>query len=36
MYEIKDSPFLPNVRLIAPDRPGFRHTDFVEDAYQPE
>jgi pimeloyl-ACP methyl ester carboxylesterase len=24
------SPFLPNVRLIAPDRPGFGQTDFVE------
>lgn len=24
------SPFLPNVRLIAPDRPGFGKTDFVE------
>ena len=24
------SPFLPNVRLIAPDRPGYGRTDFVE------
>ena len=27
---IPGSPFLPNVRLIAPDRPGFGKTDFVE------
>ena len=27
---IPDSPFLPNIRLIAPDRPGFGQTDFVE------
>lgn len=27
---IPGSPFLPNVRLIAPDRPGFGQTDFVE------
>lgn len=27
---IPDSPFLPNIRLIAPDRPGFWQTDFVE------
>jgi len=27
---IPGSPFLPNVRLIAPDRPGFGRTDFVE------
>jgi hypothetical protein len=25
------SPSLPNVRLLASDRPGFRQTDFVED-----
>ena len=28
---IPGSPFLPNVRLIAPDRPGFGQTDFKED-----
>jgi pimeloyl-ACP methyl ester carboxylesterase len=27
---IPGSPFLPNIRLIAPDRPGFGQTDFVE------
>jgi pimeloyl-ACP methyl ester carboxylesterase len=27
---IPGSPFLPNVRLIAPDRPGYGQTDFVE------
>jgi pimeloyl-ACP methyl ester carboxylesterase len=27
---IPGSPFLPNVRLIAPDRPGFGQTDFKE------
>lgn len=27
---IPDSPFLPNIRLIAPDRPGYGQTDFVE------
>lgn len=27
---IPGSPFLPNVRLIAPDRPGFGKTDFIE------
>jgi len=27
---IPGSPFVPNVRLIAPDRPGFGQTDFVE------
>ena len=27
---IPGSPFLPNVRLIAPDRPGFGRTDFKE------
>ena len=27
---IPGSPFLPNVRLIAPDRPGFGQTDFLE------
>ncbi|MGB6867640.1 MAG: alpha/beta hydrolase [Candidatus Aminicenantaceae bacterium] len=27
---IPDSPFLPNIRLVAPDRPGFGQTDFVE------
>lgn len=25
-----DSPFLPGLRLIAPDRPGFGRTDFIE------
>lgn len=28
---IPGSPFLPNVRLIAPDRPGFGQTDFKKD-----
>lgn len=28
--KIPGSPFLPNIRLIAPDRPGFGQTDFVE------
>ena len=27
---IPGSPFLPNVRLIAPDRPGFGQSDFIE------
>jgi pimeloyl-ACP methyl ester carboxylesterase len=27
---IPGSPFLPNIRLIAPDRPGFGRTDFVQ------
>jgi pimeloyl-ACP methyl ester carboxylesterase len=27
---IPGSPFLPNIRLIAPDRPGFGQTDFVK------
>ena len=27
---IPDSPFLPNIRLIAPDRPGYGQSDFVE------
>jgi pimeloyl-ACP methyl ester carboxylesterase len=27
---IPGSPFLPNIRLIAPDRPGFGQTDFVD------
>jgi pimeloyl-ACP methyl ester carboxylesterase len=27
---IPGSPFLPNIRLIAPDRPGYGQTDFVE------
>ena len=27
---IPGSPFLPNLRLIAPDRPGFGQTDFVQ------
>ena len=27
---IPGSPFLPNVRLVAPDRPGYGRTDFVK------
>ena len=28
------SPFLPNVRIIAPDRPGYGHTDFKKHALE--
>jgi pimeloyl-ACP methyl ester carboxylesterase len=28
---IQGSPFLPHVRLIAPDRPGYGQSDFIED-----
>ena len=27
---IPGTPFLPNIRIIAPDRPGFGRTDFVQ------